>query len=89
MVTLHRGRQPSQYPDTVVHIAAKGVAPLDTFDCYPFFGFSTGQCRWGDYSMAQNYNGTIYMATEYIAAQPRDPAANWATRVFWAPISSS
>lgn len=70
----------------VVHVAARGVAPLDDFTCYPFFHFSTGQCRYGDYSMAQAYNGNIYMATEYIGPQPRDTLSNWGTRVFWAPI---
>ena len=63
----------------VVHIAANGVNPLDDFTCYPFFMFSTGQCRYGDYSMAQAYNGAIYMATEYIAPQPRDYFSNWST----------
>lgn len=72
-------------PQGSVHIAAAGTAPLDTFDCYPSFGFSTGQCRFGDYSMAQEFKGKVYMATEYVAPRPRDPIANWATRVFWAP----
>jgi len=71
-------------PGNEVQIAAAGVAPLDDFSCYPYFGFSTGQCRYGDYSMAQEYNGNVYMATEYIGAQPRDTLANWGTRVFWA-----
>ncbi len=35
--------------------SAHGTSPLDDFTCYP--PFSTGQCRYGDYSMAQNYNG--------------------------------
>jgi hypothetical protein len=63
-----------------VYIAANGVAPLDDFTCYPF-----GACRYGDYSMAQVFNGKVYMATEYIAPQPRDYYANWDTRVFYAP----
>jgi hypothetical protein len=72
---------------SVVHIASAGVAPLDTFDCYPYFGFSTGQCRYGDYSMAQAYNGQIYMADEDISSQPRDPVANWSTFVYGVPTS--
>lgn len=72
----------------VVHIAANGVDPLDDFTCYPYFHFSTGQCRFGDYSMAQAYQGEIYMATEYVAPQPREGMSNWATRVYWAPTTS-
>jgi len=67
-----------------VHIAAQGVNPLDDFTCYP--PFSSGQCRYGDYSMAQNYNGKIYMASEYVAPQPRDVLSNWGTRVWYAPV---
>jgi hypothetical protein len=71
---------------SVVHIAANGVNPLDDFSCYPAFG-SPGLCRYGDYSMAQAYSGQIYMATEYVAPQPRDNLSNWGTRVYWAPAS--
>jgi hypothetical protein len=67
-----------------VRIQAKGVNPLDDFTCYP--PFSGGQCRYGDYSMAQYFNGQIYMATEYVAPQPRDVFSNWATRVWYAPV---
>ena len=67
-----------------MRIAAKGAGPLDDFTCYP--PFTTGQCRYGDYSMAQNYNGKIYMATEYVAPQPRDVLSNWSTRVWYAPV---
>ncbi len=67
-----------------IRIAANGVGPLDDFTCYP--PFSSGQCRYGDYSMAQNYNGKIYMATEYVAPQPRDVLSNWSTRVWYAPV---
>ena len=65
-----------------VFIQASGVWPLDDFTCYPPFGPA---CRYGDYSMAQAYNGKIYMATEYTAPQPRDYFSNWATRVWSAP----
>jgi hypothetical protein len=67
-----------------IHIAARGVNPLDDFTCYP--PFSTGQCRYGDYSMAQNFNGQIYQATEYVAPQPRDILSNWSTRIWYAPV---
>jgi hypothetical protein len=71
-------------PTGQVHLAAKGTTPLDDFTCYP--PFSTGQCRYGDYSMAQNYNGKIYMASEYTAPQPRDTNSNWGTRIWFAPV---
>lgn len=67
-----------------VHIAASGANPLDDFTCYP--PFSAGQCRYGDYSMAQVYNGRIYLATEYVAPQPRDVMSDWATRIWDAPL---
>jgi hypothetical protein len=71
-------------PSGPVRIQANGVNPLDDFTCYP--PFSGGQCRYGDYSMAQNFNGKIWMATEYSAPQPRDVFSNWATRVWSAPV---
>jgi hypothetical protein len=67
-----------------VHIAAGGSAPLDDFTCYP--PYSHGQCRYGDYSAAQFYRGRIYLATEYVAAVPRDRRTNWATRIWSAPV---
>jgi len=67
---------------STVFTAASGVWPLDDFTCYPPYGPA---CRYGDYSMAQAYNGKIYMATEYTAPQPRDYFSNWATRVWSAP----
>ncbi|MHB1819396.1 MAG: hypothetical protein ACYCO9_15355 [Streptosporangiaceae bacterium] len=88
---------PSRYPSAAyiqfrgtrgtagpVHVAASGTRPLDDFTCYA--PFSSGQCRYGDYSMAQFYNGRVYMATEYTAPQPRDYYSNWGTRVWSAPI---
>lgn len=88
---------PTQYPSAAyvtfegatgpvgpVRIASNGVNPLDDFTCYP--PFSSGQCRYGDYSMAQYYNGKIYMATEYVAPQPRDVLSNWGTRIWYAPV---
>ena len=71
-------------PSGPIHIAAGGVNPLDDFTCYP--PFSSGQCRYGDYSMSQYYNGQIYMASEYVAPQPRDTFSNWSTRVWYAPV---
>jgi hypothetical protein len=38
------------------------------------------------YSMAQVYNGRIYLATEYVAPQPRDVMSDWATRIWDAPL---
>ncbi len=72
---------------SVVHVAAAGVDPLDDFTCYPPFGHTPGGpgCRWGDYSMAQAFDGNIYMSTEYIAPEVRDTWSNWGTRVYWAP----
>jgi hypothetical protein len=67
-----------------VHIAAGGSAPLDNFDCYP--PYTHGQCRYGDYSAAQFYRGRIYLATEYVAPVPRVRDANWATRIWSAPV---
>ena len=74
----------SRGPVGPIHIAAGGVSPLDDFTCYP--PYSTGQCRYGDYSMAQYYNGQIYMASEYVAPQPRDMLSNWSTRIWYAPV---
>ncbi len=74
----------SSGPSGPIHIAAGGVNPLDDFTCYP--PFSGGQCRYGDYSMSQYFNGKIYMASEYVAPQPRDTFSNWSTRVWYAPV---
>jgi hypothetical protein len=71
-------------PTGQIHISGHGANPLDDFTCYP--PFSTGQCRYGDYSMAQNFSGKIYMASEYTAPQPRDPQSNWGTRIWSAPV---
>ena len=71
-------------PTGDIHISAHGLTPLDDFTCYP--PFSSGQCRYGDYSMAQNFNGEIYMASEYTAPQPRDANSNWGTRIWAAPV---
>lgn len=62
---------------SVVHLAASGATPLDDFSCY-----GGGGCRYGDYSMAQEYNGTTYMATEYVPGGTRDTFANWGTRIY-------
>ena len=71
-------------PSGPIHIAARGVNPLDDFTCYP--PFSSGQCRYGDYSMSVYYSGKIYMASEYVAPQPRDVLSNWSTRIWYAPV---
>jgi hypothetical protein len=66
-----------------VRIAAGGSAPEDDFTCYANTN-SLGlfPCRYGDYSMAQAYNGRLYQATEYVSPQPRDIFSNWGTRVW-------
>ncbi|MGO8961754.1 MAG: hypothetical protein ACLQFR_30940 [Streptosporangiaceae bacterium] len=74
----------SSGPAGPIHIAAAGANPLDDFTCYP--PYSTGQCRYGDYSMSQYYNGRIYMASEYVAPEPRDALSNWSTRIWDAPV---
>jgi hypothetical protein len=71
-------------PTGLIRVSGHGVNPLDDFSCYP--PDSSGQCRYGDYSMAQNYNGRIYMASEYTAPQPRDTRSNWGTRIWDAPV---
>ncbi len=66
-----------------VRIAAGGSAPEDDFTCYANTNsIGAFPCRYGDYSMAQAYNGRIYQATEYVAPQPRDIFSNWGTRVW-------
>jgi hypothetical protein len=67
-----------------VHIAANGTAPEDDFTCYPEI-IGSSPCRYGDYSMAQAFNGRIYQATEYVAPQPRDIFSNWGTRIWSVP----
>ena len=70
-----------------VHIAANGANPLDDFSCYPETNsIGASPCRYGDYSMAQAFNGRIYQATEYVAPVPRDPSGNWGTRLWSAPV---
>lgn len=62
-----------------VQVAALGADPLDDFTCYAPYG---PPCRYGDYSMAQEYNGTTFMATEYVPALPRITYSNWGTRIY-------
>jgi hypothetical protein len=69
---------------SVVHVAASGVNPLDDFGCYP--PNANGVCRMGDYSMAQNFDGKIYLGSEYVPPQPRDIESNWGTRIWYAPV---
>jgi len=71
-------------PTGNIYISGHGTNALDDFDCYP--PFSNGYCRYGDYSMAQDYNGKIYMASEYMAPQPRAVPVNWGTRIWYAPV---
>ncbi|HEY6277595.1 MAG TPA: hypothetical protein VIX86_14810 [Streptosporangiaceae bacterium] len=79
----------SDGPSGDVHIAASGTASEDDFTCYANTNsIGAFPCRWGDYSMAQAFNGKIYQATEYVAPQPRDPFSNWGTRMWFAPDPS-
>jgi hypothetical protein len=65
-----------------VRIAAVGAVPDDGFTGYRAFG-GVGVGRWGDYSAAvADPSGNIWMATEYIANQPRTTFANWGTFVY-------
>jgi len=49
-----------------VRIAGHGVGPQDGFAGYRAFG-DPARPRWGDYGAAVPYNGTIFLASEYIA----------------------
>lgn len=93
---------PSYYPSSAyavlgsptIHLAAAGVGPDDGFTGYDPFA-SDGVARWGDYSAAVAYGGTIWIADEYIAQSctvaqyqldttcggTRTALANWATRI--------
>lgn len=75
----------SNGPGSTMYIAAKGANPLDDFSCYP--PFSSGQCRYGDYSMGVAYGNSIYMATEYVPPTPRDNQTDYGTFVWSAPAS--
>jgi hypothetical protein len=64
-----------------IRISGPGQLPEDGFTALKAFG-GHGVTRWGDYSAAvSDTNGTIWMADEYIANQPRDTFANWNTFV--------
>lgn len=82
---------PSYYPSTgyapidathgagAIHLSGAGAAPMDTFDGYAAF-LGDGVARWGDYSAAVAApDGSIWLASEYIPAGPRDLFANWGT----------
>jgi hypothetical protein len=69
-----------------VHIQKAGSFPLDDLSCYPALAGSG--CRYGDYSASQEYNGRVYLATEYVNSETDvsgGAAANWATRIWSAP----
>lgn len=77
-----------------VHIAGLGQGPQDGFSEYKFFG-NPPRPRWGDYGAAAIADGSVWIASEYIADRctlkefNRDPTCgnergalvNWATRV--------
>ena len=68
----------SSTPSTV-QVARSGDLPEDGFTGYTDSGDAT-VARWGDYSTAVGAgDGTIWMATEYIADLPRTDFANWNT----------
>jgi hypothetical protein len=70
-----------------VHVQKAGSFPLDDFSCYPTIGFGP-PCRYGDYSATQEYNGRVYLATEYVNSETNvtgGAATNWATRIWSAP----
>jgi hypothetical protein len=70
-----------------VFIAKAGTFPLDDFTCYPGSGFGPA-CRYGDYSMTQNFNGRIYLATEFVHSLTNvagGAESNFLTRIWSAP----
>jgi len=65
-----------------VHIFGPGLAPLDDADGYAAAGGASRAARFGDYSAAAvDQNGSIWLATEYVAALPRSVNINWDTRI--------
>lgn len=93
---------PLNSPAAPIRLAAAGVGPQDDFTGYLSYG-GNGVARWGDYSAAvADYDGHIWIATEYIgqsctdAQYNADPScggtrwfnANWATFVGRIPIDS-
>lgn len=66
-----------------IGLAGVGQAPADGFTGYRIFG-GDGTERWGDYFAGQWYNGSIWLASEYIPGTFGYPPflANWGTRVF-------
>ena len=63
-----------------VRLLAQGITPDDGFSGYQPWGYRVG--RWGDYSAAvADETGAIWVATEYIPAQPRHLFGNWGTRI--------
>lgn len=71
-----------------VSVVANGSAPEDGFTGYLGEG-GDGIARWGDYSSATvAYDGSIWIAGEYITARPRPPLsiANWGTYIGRIPV---
>jgi hypothetical protein len=78
----------------VVHVAAAGAGPWDSFTGYSTF---SNRSRWGDYGASAVDGNSIWIASEYVAqtctfaeylASPlgecggtRGPLGNWATRI--------
>jgi hypothetical protein len=73
-----------------IFTAKAGTVPLDDFSCYPGAGFGPA-CRYGDYSMTQNFNGRIYLATEYVHSLTNVTGggqSNFLTRIWSVPSGS-
>lgn len=51
-----------------IQTAEEGVGPADGFSGYKYYGIPPGtfRPRWGDYGAAVEYNGHIWIASEYI-----------------------
>jgi hypothetical protein len=76
-----------------VHVAQAGAGSWDGFTSYAIFG--SGRPRWGDYGATAVMNGSIWVASEYVAqtcdytayrADPtcggtRAPLGNWSTHI--------
>jgi hypothetical protein len=76
-----------------VHVAQTGAGSWDGFTSYVVFG--AGRPRWGDYGATAVMNGSIWVASEYVAQTcdytayltdptcggTRAPLGNWSTHI--------
>jgi hypothetical protein len=65
---------PGAASETVLHVVASGVAPLDDY-CSQVLGYG----RWGDYTAAVSDGTLVWVAGEYVPARPRIADPNWGT----------